>query len=104
MTASKCEISRCGLCRFYAHEGRRGGTCAQLGVPVSSQWKACCLVVSPFQSASEISEIVPGIDDWTSASAIDSDDLPMPVAPEKAIAKPKIPLVAKVPIEKVVGS
>ena len=50
MTASKCEISRCGLCRFYTHEGRRGGICSQLDAPVGARWKACCLADSPFES------------------------------------------------------
>lgn len=48
MTAGKCETTRCGLCRFYSHEGRRGGLCHQLNVNVDSHWKACCLAESPF--------------------------------------------------------
>lgn len=53
MTAGKCEISRCGLCRFYSHEGRRGGVCDQLNVNVNAHWKACSLAVSPFASTAE---------------------------------------------------
>lgn len=48
MTAGKCETTRCGLCRFYSHEGRRGGLCHQLNVNVDSHWKACGLAESPF--------------------------------------------------------
>lgn len=52
MTAGKCGTTRCGLCRFYSHEGRRGGLCHQLNVNVDSQWKACCLAESPFVAES----------------------------------------------------
>ena len=52
MTVSKYGISRCGLCKFYRHEGRRDGQCSQLDVSVSSDWKACCLGASPFQTLS----------------------------------------------------
>ncbi|MDJ0725541.1 MAG: hypothetical protein QNJ38_10560 [Prochloraceae cyanobacterium] len=40
--------SACRYCRFYKPEGRRGGTCNQLEVPVQSSWKACCLAAPPF--------------------------------------------------------
>ena len=49
MASLKGGISRCGLCRFYAHEGRRGGLCSQLNAPVQSKWTACSLGVSPFE-------------------------------------------------------
>ena len=49
MPVSKWGTSRCGFCRYYVHEGRRGGQCSQLDVPVSSDWKACSLAVSPFE-------------------------------------------------------
>ena len=48
MAAEKFGRSRCGLCRFYCHEGRRGGTCSQLNVSVSADLDACCLSASPF--------------------------------------------------------
>ena len=41
-------ISSCRYCRYYSPEGRRGGVCQQLGVPVQGSWKACALAVSPF--------------------------------------------------------
>ncbi|MEM9945948.1 MAG: hypothetical protein AAF810_07775 [Cyanobacteria bacterium P01_D01_bin.36] len=53
MAAEKCGITRCGLCRFYSHEGRRGGLCSQLNVNVDSSWKACCLGDAPFPGSSE---------------------------------------------------
>ncbi|MEL4895983.1 hypothetical protein [Crocosphaera sp. Alani8] len=40
--------SSCRFCRYYQTEGRRGGMCQQLGVPVRSEWKACSLAVAPF--------------------------------------------------------
>ncbi len=40
--------SACRHCRHYTPEGRRGGICALLSVPVQSQWKACSLAVAPF--------------------------------------------------------
>jgi hypothetical protein len=50
----------CRHCRHYTPEGRRGGTCQQLSVPVQSNWKACSLAVSPFGSSWEnIEEIAP---------------------------------------------
>ena len=41
-------ISACRYCRFYQIEGRRGGSCQQLGVPVQGSWQVCALAVSPF--------------------------------------------------------
>ena len=42
--------SACRHCRFYKSEGRRGGSCQMLGVPVQSSWKACNLASSPFDN------------------------------------------------------
>ena len=49
--------SACRHCRHYTPEGRRGGVCALLSVPVQSQWKACSLAVSPFGLSWENIEI-----------------------------------------------
>ena len=51
--------SACRHCRHYMPEGRRGGVCQQLSVPVQSQWKACSLAVSPFGSSWENIEELP---------------------------------------------
>ena len=40
--------SACRHCRFYKPQGRRGGSCQMLGVPVEGSWKACTLASSPF--------------------------------------------------------
>lgn len=42
--------SACRYCRFYEHQGRRGGCCQMLGVPVQSNWKACALAAAPFET------------------------------------------------------
>ena len=41
--------SSCRHCRHYIHEGRRGGQCEQLNVPVQSCWDACVLSQAIFQ-------------------------------------------------------
>ncbi|NET31893.1 MAG: hypothetical protein F6K19_07800 [Cyanothece sp. SIO1E1] len=43
--------SSCRHCGYYTPEGRRGGQCGQLGVPVQGDWEACCLVIPPFEPA-----------------------------------------------------
>jgi hypothetical protein len=40
--------SCCRNCRHYQPEGRRGGHCHQLGVPVQGSWNACSLVCLAF--------------------------------------------------------
>ena len=42
--------SACRYCRFYESQGRRGGSCQMLGVPVQSSWEACSLASSPFET------------------------------------------------------
>jgi hypothetical protein len=41
-------VSVCRHCQFYRTEGRRGGHCQQLGVPVQSHWKSCSFAIPPF--------------------------------------------------------
>ena len=41
-------VSACRFCRFYQPEGRRGGSCQKLNVPVESNWSACALSSLPF--------------------------------------------------------
>ncbi len=51
--------SACRYCQYYAHEGRRGGLCQQLDVPVEANWKSCSISVPAFSHAWEnISDIV----------------------------------------------
>ncbi|GAA6622029.1 hypothetical protein [Scytonema sp. NUACC26] len=50
--------SACRYCRHYQPEGRRGGTCQQLGAPVRGDWKACSLALPPFAPSWESLEDV----------------------------------------------
>lgn len=43
--------SSCRLCSYYHPQGRRGGQCQQLGVPVKGCWAACSLATHPFAAA-----------------------------------------------------
>lgn len=43
MDANGFSISCCQRCRHFTHEGRRGGHCGQLNVPVQGRWSACSL-------------------------------------------------------------
>ena len=45
--------STCRFCSFYQPEGRRGGSCQKLNVPVESNWSACALSSLPFTQAWE---------------------------------------------------
>ncbi|MEA5534237.1 hypothetical protein [Crocosphaera sp. XPORK-15E] len=58
MKTANCLTSSCRYCRYYQTEGRRGGMCQQLGVPVRAEWKACSLAVSPFTETWESLENV----------------------------------------------
>lgn len=58
MSASNCFASACRYCRYFTPEGRRGGHCQQLGVPVQGKWKACCLAIPPFAPSWENAEAV----------------------------------------------
>ncbi|MCT7983474.1 hypothetical protein NG796_09215 [Laspinema sp. A4] len=40
--------SCCRNCRYYEPEGRRGGACQQLNVPVQATWKSCSLASPAF--------------------------------------------------------
>ena len=53
ITNANCLTSACRYCRFYKSQGRRGGTCEQLNVPVEANWKSCSLALPPFISAWE---------------------------------------------------
>lgn len=44
-------ISSCRHCLFFEGQGRRGGQCRQLGVPVRGSWKTCSLAAPPFVSS-----------------------------------------------------
>ncbi|MCU0542845.1 MAG: hypothetical protein MUE44_11715 [Oscillatoriaceae cyanobacterium Prado104] len=50
--------SACRQCRHYTPEGRRGGLCQRLNVPVQSQWTACSLAAPPFAPSWENIETI----------------------------------------------
>jgi len=58
MKTSSFSISACRLCRYYQPEGRRGGTCQQLGVPVKACWKACSFALPPFATSWESLDVI----------------------------------------------
>jgi hypothetical protein len=48
MQAANFMTSSCRYCRYYQTQGRRGGMCQQLDVPVEAHWTACTLAAPPF--------------------------------------------------------
>jgi len=54
MKISSCPTSACRYCHHYQVEGRRGGTCQQLGVPVQGTWKACALGQPAFSNSQNL--------------------------------------------------
>jgi hypothetical protein len=58
MKNTKSLTSACKYCRYYKLEGRRGGSCQQLGAPVLGHWKACSLALPPFAPSWETLEEV----------------------------------------------
>jgi hypothetical protein len=53
MSTTRSGISSCRHCFYYQVEGRRGGTCTQLGVPVQACWQACPLAAPLFASTEQ---------------------------------------------------
>ena len=82
--------SECRFCRYYQPEGRRGGSCHKLSVPVQSSWKACSLASSPFETTltklENIFQLKTTIPSNTSASNLLKQDfdsgLPKMVSPK----------------------
>ncbi|MFM7220792.1 MAG: hypothetical protein ACKO21_11375 [Nodosilinea sp.] len=50
MDVRPCQPPRCRRCRHYTPEGRRGGYCSLLGVPIQGGWEACSLWAPVFMS------------------------------------------------------
>lgn len=72
--------SSCRYCRYFQTEGRRGGMCQQLGVPVESNWKACVLATHPFTTPWEHCGTVAQLE--KSFNLACSDGKPSPLAHE----------------------
>lgn len=60
--------SNCRHCRYFNPEGRRGGTCQKLGVPVNSNWQACVLACPPFSPTWKTLEEIVHLETSLSAS------------------------------------
>jgi hypothetical protein len=48
MFEKNCVGLCCRSCRYYLPEGRRGGHCQQLGVPVRGSWRTCSVARGVF--------------------------------------------------------
>ena len=62
--------SACRSCHHFAPEGRRGGTCQKLNVPVQGSWKSCSLAISAFSSSWDNWDNVKKLDLWETATAL----------------------------------
>lgn len=58
MDSSDHLTSTCRCCQHYSPEGRRGGQCQQLHVPVKGGWKSCQLAIPVFAMSWEMGEII----------------------------------------------
>jgi hypothetical protein len=80
MKSLEGSISSCRHCHFYRGEGRRGGNCQQLGVPVQGSWSVCPLAIPPFKPSWQN---LPGIMAWQGfepedlSSSVLSLDIPL---------------------------
>jgi len=78
----------CRSCRFYTPEGRRGGNCQQLGVPVRSGWSACSLALPPFAPSWESLE---EIFNWQNEVSIVREVVPLHESPIEELAPNYVP-------------
>ena len=51
MNTSGNSVPACRLCQHYNPEGRRGGFCGKLDVPVNADWESCSLAAHPFEQS-----------------------------------------------------
>lgn len=68
--------SACRSCRHFVPQGRRGGICEKLNVPVQGSWKSCSFAVSAFSSSWDGWDNIKKLDIWDTA----------PILPEVALA------------------
>jgi hypothetical protein len=87
MNTDNVLTSSCRHCRFYDPEGRRGGMCQQLGVPVQAKWTACSLAASPFKTQWEqLDEIVMLEHSLTLSCSDDSRSTQQPMRKQETLA------------------
>lgn len=91
--------SACRACRYYTPEGRRGGFCQQLSVPVRGSWQACSLAIPPFAPSWEGRE---EILIWQQEMAILRERLPLEDSPLE-VEQPKITSTSTKPTVKVLA-
>jgi len=84
MTSCNLSTSACRYCQHYQPEGRRGGTCQMLDVPVQGNWKACSLAVTAF--APNWESLVEEMLSLTSASVLTT----APVAATLKLPEPEL--------------
>lgn len=96
MKTMGCQVLCCSRCRHYTSEGRRGGQCSQLGVPVQGRWTACSLsmpvFVTPMPALSPFEFLPTPIEIRFPEPAIVSSD--SPVQAEPARPRQRQPMVA----------
>lgn len=76
MNNSNCQTSACRYCRHFTPEGRRGGNCQQLNVPVRGGWKACPLAIPAFAPSWEGLEGL-GLWQYEPLTAIETQSKPL---------------------------
>lgn len=64
MNATQSGISCCQRCRYYASQGRRGGHCEQLSVPVQGKWSPCPLAAPFFVGSVNTMDTVTELPVW----------------------------------------
>lgn len=88
MTYKKSDNLSCRFCQHYQMEGRRGGSCKTLNVPVQGSWAACPLAIRSFlPAASSVESIARGSNRSMNGEKIwplKSYELPGTVSPQKA--------------------
>lgn len=59
MKSSNNSTFSCRFCQHYEMEGRRGGSCRTLNVPVQGNWEACPFAIRSFiQAPVPVAEII----------------------------------------------
>lgn len=83
-------ILSCRHCSFYRSEGRRGGSCQKLGVPVQGSWGVCPLAVSPFKPNLKN---LPGMVNWQEFDVkVEVNSVGLPLESELSAASEKLNL------------
>lgn len=81
MRATNHLPSVCRYCRHYDPQGRRGGTCQQLNVPVRGSWQACSLASAPF---------LPTWETWETITLLETPHLHLAKATHKSCSLPEV--------------